>query len=459
MSSRKQVEIEFADVETQEGSSEDSCQTMMPAEKNEPNHDAKTVPNQRHVSAKPTKQTKTRKQLLQHIVKNTRKGVVNLERFRNDLIGLFGSRAAECVHALVAYKPRLERIPPDADRNPYLRSVATLTTEGELIVTPWSIRPPGSDKARVIQTNIALYAYIPSVDVPVSQAESPSPEADCHCLCCSEFVEPSMQVAAPNQDPGLEVMHEEVDWESLGDQHQMDTVTMERLRQNIKSVRKLNTQVVLSRLRTEYEVVMDELREWLGPQSRALDSPVHMIEVFTHHAPLAKKVTKDCNVSSIIIGLAHGQDLNRLRDRRMLLYLIAVTKPSHVWFSFPCGCWGPWSRFNLAKGGASEATVVKQRMEARRHLRAVSEAWQLQRLQGGHCHAENPLTSEAWSNIHIGEVFDVRIDMCSMGMRCPKTNMPVLKPTMIVTTMKELAKRLETCRCDHQHSHAHLDRG
>ena len=42
-------------------------------------------------------------------------------------------------------------------------------------------------------------------------------------------------------------------------------------------------------------------------------------------------------------------------------------------------------------------------------------------------------------------------------MRCPKTNVPVLKPTNIVTTMPELAERLLTCRCHHLHKHAHLE--
>ena len=237
----------------------------------------------------------------------------------------------------------------------------------------------------------------------------------------------------------------------------MDKTVGDRIKKNIRSIRKLNTQVILSRLHDEYDQVLDELRNWLGPQAPALDSPVHMIEVFTDHAPLARKVSERTGKSSIILGLNHGQDFNRLQDRRLLMYLLAVVRPKHVWFSFPCGCWGPWSRFNIAKGGKSESTVLQQRKEARRHLRAVSEAWQLQRLLGGHCHAENPLTSEAWSEIFVGEVFDVRIDMCSVGMRCPKTNVPVLKPTRIITTMKELADRLTSCRCDHKHGHAHLE--
>ncbi|CAL1152848.1 unnamed protein product [Cladocopium goreaui] len=340
---------------------------------NEPNdkaaEDATTSSSMERRDKPPCRRTK--KQVLQHVVKNTRKGVVNVDRFRNELVQLFGSRASECTHAYVAYRPRLERIPEDADKQPYLRSIATLTSEGEMSIQPWNTRAAGSEKARVVQTNIALYVYIPVQGVQLPPKPESEKHSGCHCLCCSE----------------------------------------------------------------DYDQVLDELRNWLGPQAPALDSPVHMIEVFTDHAPLARKVSERTGKSSIILGLNHGQDFNRLQDRRLLMYLLAVVRPKHVWFSFPCGCWGPWSRFNIAKGGKSESTVLQQRKEARRHLRAVSEAWQLQRLLGGHCHAENPLTSEAWSEIFVGEVFDVRIDMCSVGMRCPKTNVP---------QMLRLAKRCKS---------------
>lgn len=47
--------------------------------------------------------------------------------------------------------------------------------------------------------------------------------------------------------------------------------------------------------------------------------------------------------------------------------------------------------------------------------------------------------------------------MCSLGLRCPKSKVPVLKPTLIVTTMQELFERLQSCRCDGKHVHAHLE--
>ena len=423
--------------------------TANPAERQEP-----AAVNKPH-SPNPTKNRRqnirTRMQLLQHIAKNTRQGIVNLDRFRQDMIGLIGSRAAECTHAFIAYRPRLERIPIDAHEKPYLSCQVTLSSDGDFEVKPWSARPPGADRNRVPQTNLAMFAYIP-LSEPAPHRET---VPDCHCLCCSEVVDSCMEVPKPPM-PELEQMYEETDWASL-QPNELQPEQRQLLSDAIKSVRKVNTQLTLSKLYEDPDAVIQELRTWLGPQAKALDTPVHFIEVFTDKAPLGRAVSKHVGKTSILLGINHGQDFNRARDRRLLMCLIALTRPDHVWFSFPCGCWGPWSRFNLAKGDPSRSTVLQQRKLARRHLSVVSEAWQLQCLIGGHCHAENPLTSEAWSELNLGEVFDVRIDMCSLGLRCPKSNVPVLKPTLIVTTMQELYDRLRSCRCDGKHVHAHLE--
>lgn len=45
----------------------------------------------------------------------------------------------------------------------------------------------------------------------------------------------------PPEGPRLEPVYEEVDWSNWGS-HQMDTVTGERLLQNIRSARRVNTE-------------------------------------------------------------------------------------------------------------------------------------------------------------------------------------------------------------------------
>ena len=54
------------------------------------------------------------------------------------------------------------------------------------------------------------------------------------------------------------------------------------------------------------------------------------------------------------------------------------------------------------------------------------------------------------------KVYDLRVDQCALGLRCPKTKMPVLKPTRLATSSNALAQALRHFRCDHKHEHAHL---
>ena len=111
----------------------------------------------------------------------------------------------------------------------------------------------------------------------------------------------------------------------------------------------------------------------------------------------------------------------------------------------------------MARNEKCKESILAQRAVARRHLHAVSEAWALQTTLGGHCHAENPLSSEAWGELTLGDVYAVRVDQCALGLRCPKNRLPVLKPTQIATTQESLAEALACCRCDHRHEHGHLE--
>ena len=76
----------------------------------------------------------------------------------------------------------------------------------------------------------------------------------------------------------------------------------------------------------------------------------------------------------------------------------------------------------MARNEKCRESILAQRAVARRHLHAVSEAWSLQTTLGGHCHAENPLSSEAWGELTLGDVYAVRVDQCALGLRCPKTS-------------------------------------
>ena len=394
----------------------------------------------------------------QHIVKNTRTGIVSLENHQKDLETLFGNVETPIVEARVAYRPKKERIPSDAGTETYQVGIVSLSPQGELIVHPWITRPPGMTRHSVSAMHVAVFAFRRASETEVTYSpnvQSPT-EVEKQCFCCNEEVIELEENS--NQGVALETLYEETDW--INPQENAIPINPQQrdsLIKNIQSIRKTNCRMTLTRLHSERTIVMQELREWLGDQACSLDRKVGLIEVFTGKAPLSRYYTRRTGLESIRIGLDYGHDLNRLHDRRMLLMLIAVCRPDHVWLSFPCGPWGSWSRLNISRSPKMKEDIENQRKLARRHLRAVTESWYLQTWLGGHAHAENPWSSEAWNELHLGQVWHVRIDQCAVGLRSPKSGIPVYKPTRIVSTQETLMKDLVNCRCDKNHSHEHLE--
>ena len=404
-----------------------------------------------------------KKRAMQHILKNTKRGIVDIELYQKELHKIFGDNGKPFLHVFAAYRPRLERIPKEAQTMTFDRAVATLNETGDLHVTPWDVRIAGAMRRPVRQVSTALFAFQAESNcatLPTESAEQVDAKPPEHtCYCCNDC-----DLEGVSQQPfgtysELEALYEEADWLEVQSKEVPPEATAS-LQKNIRPLRKINAQMILSRLAAEPEQVRSELQAWLGPQSAKLGPQVELIEVFTRKAPLShhfEQIVKSERQTSIRLGWDYGQDFDKVYDRRMLMYLVAWCNPSNVWYSFPCSPWGPWSRFNMKRSPEIKKAILEERRVARRHLHAVSESWALQVLLGGSCHAENPLSSEAWRELHLGEVFDVRVDQCALGLRCPKTNLPVLKPTRIVTTNAALAEGLMSYRCDGKHQHAHLE--
>ena len=282
------------------------------------------------------------------------------------------------------------------------------------------------------------------------------------CDCCASGAEPDSRAsdgfqASLGVDKGLEAMYEEVDWVTL--EHQsMPTKSRRSVASQVEAVRRVPFQLALASLREQPEETEKELSQWLGEQAPVLQKEVGLIEVFTSSkARLALASERARGMSSIRLGLHYGQDFSRAKDRRLLLVLIARCRSKDVWFSWPCSPWCAWSRMNIAKGGSAAEKVLTMRGRQRVFLRLVEQAWALQQMLGGHAHAENPMTSEAWQELVLGPVFEADFHMCAVGLRCPKTKGPVLKPTRILTSDSKLAAELSQYRCPGHKGHQHLE--
>ena len=400
----------------------------------------------------------------QTVCKHTKRGNVDCSVFRAELSQLFSCPEHQVVHAYVAYKPRLERIPAEAERTSLDMNVVSMDKDGNMLMSGWIVRPAGRVRRPVNPMQVAIFAFR-SEQAP-SEPESAGSESDrvepaeptpsahqCDC-CCNDDIEGDWEYTM--QSNTLETLYEEVDWVDL-DLQDVPKETQTKLKDAITAARRVGVRMALSRLQSNRQEVLSELRHWLGNQASKLDSKVGLIEVFTGTANLSKQFEKRTQKTAIQIGIDYGHDLGRLRDRRNLLYLVALTKPDHIWFAPPCKCWGPWSRFNMAFSESRKQEVLKKRHQARRHLQCVSETWHLQTILGGHVHAENPHSSDMWQELVLGPAWSIRIDQCALGLRSPKSNIPVLKPTRIVSTQESLMQHLVPFRCDHKHGHDHLE--
>ena len=415
--------------------------------------------SQEHVSHKPQTTCKTkitmadRRRAFQTILKKTKNGIVDVNDKRKELEVIYGhNQGKDIVHALIGYKPKLERVPPDHNENEYQYSIASLSKDGEFTVHPWQPRSAGTQRRSVSPMPVALFCYRPAVKVLEPSVQQPDNEPQCVCCCQHDVGEPQKH----DHEPSLETLYEESDWVDVSPNNPLSPQSRKAIQASIRQLRNASNRLTLSRLVDDPQAVRAELNSWLGPQACKLDSSVGLIEVFTGKAQLSQTFEKITGKASIKLGLEHGQDFHRVNDRRLLLLLIAYAQPDHVWFSWPCTHWGPWCNLNMSKSPEARDEILKERALARRYRPRVSEAWHWQKAFSGHCHAENPLSSLAWNELNIGDVWTCRIDQCALGLRSPKNGSMILKPTKIVSTQQSLIEELSTYRCHGNHPHEHL---
>ena len=202
---------------------------------------------------RPTRNDK--RSALQHIAKNTKKGMVDLIGMKDSLKIIFGEDSHEIKHAYVAYRPRLERIPYSAATETWVRAIVTLSNDGQFHQSPWALRESGPERKGVTPTNLALFAYRnPTADhVPKTTEEH-------LCWCCNDCdLEGGDN---PNKSDGIsiEALYEEVDWVEP-DTNKINPESANLIRSCIQSLKKTSVQMLLSRVLSEPDVVERDLKQ------------------------------------------------------------------------------------------------------------------------------------------------------------------------------------------------------
>lgn len=200
----------------------------------------------------------------------------------------------------------------------------------------------------------------------------------------------------------------------------------------------------------------EEVVQWLGPQAsqfqRALKEGLDFLEVYAGSARASQAVQALGGVA-IFLGIDHGQDFSRARDRALGRYLLDRLKPRHLWLAFPCPAFCAWMRLAELR----DYDIQPRLAEGRHHLGYSFGLARAQREEGRHAHAENPLTSRAWKEaaavreLSNPEWKRARLDQCTTGLTGPQGDLH-LKPTMIRTTDPAMQDQLHRL-CPGTHTH------
>ena len=109
----------------------------------------------------------------------------------------------------------------------------------------------------------------------------------------------------------------------------------------------------------------------------------------------------------------------------------------------------------------------EKELHRRTMLEFVHDVAFFQMGRGAHFVGEQPLTATSWTEAPILRVrdvcFEVTLDMCVFGLKCPETGEAIMKPTKIVCSSSSVVESLTSFgrggRCTKDHSHRRVQGG
>ena len=135
---------------------------------------------------------------------------------------------------------------------------------------------------------------------------------------------------------------------------------------------------------------------------------------------------------------------------------LAVEDPYLLVITHPCGPWGSWSKFNLAKGGKAADTVLSLRDESRPILKLVNKIIK-ERVKGKrHVFVEQPYGSDSIEEpemtdvrklVEDGSLLAIKVDGCQVGYFDKESGLPHYKPSFYLTTMLAAESMFADLRC------------
>ena len=159
-------------------------------------------------------------------------------------------------------------------------------------------------------------------------------------------------------------------------------------------------------------------------------------------------------------------DATSNRGHKWLHNDLQTEDPYVTVITHPCGPWGNWSRFNLAKGGQAAATVVENREATKPLLKLVNKTVKDRVKAKRHVFIEQPLGSESLHEPEMADVLEmakdgrlifIQVDGCSVGYKDKESGLPHKKPSYYITSMVAAESVFQHCFCDRSHEHQPLE--
>ena len=185
--------------------------------------------------------------------------------------------------------------------------------------------------------------------------------------------------------------------------------------------------------------------------------PDDIMEVYSPPRILKVGVEEFNLRGEISADLETGWNFNKMDHRISLVMVVKARKPLVLILSPPCTMFSTLQNLKWYK--TPVGIRHKKIEEAVLHLEFSCLLMELQLSQGRWVVFEHPWRALSWHSPSLRDISKhpgmkcLRIDMCTFGMRSPKSHVPLRKPTVIMTNLTELEQLLakKTCPGNHQH--------
>ena len=163
---------------------------------------------------------------------------------------------------------------------------------------------------------------------------------------------------------------------------------------------------------------------------------------------------------------ANEWDATTSKGRKQLHHDLIQEDPYLLVITHPCGPWGNWSRFNLAKGGTAAVTIEHLRTEGHEVLKTVNKTVKDRVRAQRHVFLEQPLGSQSLEEPEMadvrrlldeGSLMFIKVDGCVVGYKDSESGLPHKKPSYYVTSLVSAETLFSTCQCDGSHQHEILE--